>query len=119
MRLVKIGPEGKQFEIGQETVMFRHEEKFHRPCGIAVRIPSSLSDEDALAKSEQINKSVFERVGQTLKVQLCAVEIDGSADPSGRAKLIAEKSEVPLILMGKDAGAMKKAAEEDSGILRL
>ncbi|UCB47100.1 MAG: acetyl-CoA decarbonylase/synthase complex subunit gamma [Spirochaetota bacterium] len=111
MRLVKIGPEGKQFEIGQETVMFRHEEKFHRPCGIAVRIPSSLSDEEALAKSEKINKSVFERVGQTLKVQLCAVEIDGAADPAGRAKLVAEKSEVPLILMGKNADAMKKAAE--------
>jgi acetyl-CoA decarbonylase/synthase complex subunit gamma len=111
MRLVKIGPEGKHFEIGQETVMFRHEEKFHRPCGIAVRIPSSLSDEDALSKSEQINKSVFERVGQTLKVQLCAVETDGAEDPAGRAKLVAEKSEVPLILIGKDAGATKKAAE--------
>ena len=24
MKLVKIGPEGNQFEIGQETVMFRH-----------------------------------------------------------------------------------------------
>jgi acetyl-CoA decarbonylase/synthase complex subunit gamma len=110
MKLVKIGPEGKQFEIGQETVMFRHEEKFHRPCGIAVRIPSSLSDNDAVAKAEKINKSVFERVGQTLKVQLCAVEIDGAADPEGRAKLIAEKSEIPLILIGKDPEAVKKAA---------
>jgi len=57
MRLVKIGPEGKQFEIGQETVMFRHEEKFHRPTGIALRIPASLSDDDAMKKLELVNKS--------------------------------------------------------------
>ena len=39
MRLVKIGPEGSSFDFGQETVLFRHEEKFHRPAGIAVRVP--------------------------------------------------------------------------------
>ena len=111
MKLVKIGPEGGQFEIGQETVMFRHEEKFHRPCGIAVRIQAGLSDEDALAKVDKVNNSVFERVGQTLKVELCAVEVEGAKDPAGRAKLVAEKSKIPLILIGKDAGVMKAAAE--------
>jgi acetyl-CoA decarbonylase/synthase complex subunit gamma len=51
MKLVKIGKEPNQFEIGQETVMFRHEEKFHRPCGIAIRVPASLSNDEAVAKS--------------------------------------------------------------------
>ena len=111
MKLIKIGKEGKQFEVGQETVMFRHEEKFHRACGIAIRIPSSLSDEEALAKSETINGSVFERVGETLKVALAAVEIDGCDDAAGRAKAIAEKSSVPLILIGKDSAIMKTACE--------
>ena len=32
MKLVKIGMGEAVFEFGQETVMFRHEEKFHRPC---------------------------------------------------------------------------------------
>ena len=61
IRLVKIGPEGKTFEIGQETVMFRHEEKFHRSTGVAVRIPASLSDEEAAAMIERANKSRFPR----------------------------------------------------------
>ncbi|KPJ88811.1 MAG: hypothetical protein AMS17_04145 [Spirochaetes bacterium DG_61] len=115
MKLVKIGPEGKQFELGQETVMFRHEEKFHRPCGIAVRIPSSLSDDEALKKSEQINGAVFQRVGETLKVQFTAVEVDGCSNPAERAKKIAEKSSVPLILIGKDAAAMKSVCEAVKG----
>jgi acetyl-CoA decarbonylase/synthase complex subunit gamma len=109
MKLVKIGPEGKQFEFGQETVMFRHEEKFHRPSGIAVRIPASLSDDEVIARVEQINNSSFVRVGKTLKVQFSAVEIDGVADPAGRAKLVAEKSNVPLILIGNSGDAMNAA----------
>lgn len=111
MKLIKIGPEGKQFELGQETVMFRHEEKFHRQSGIAVRIPASLSDAEAVAKVEKINNSVFVRVGATLKVEFSAVEIDGVADPAGRAKLVAEKSNVPVILIGSSADAMKAAVE--------
>ncbi len=109
MKLVKIGPAGKEFEIGQETVMFRHDEKFHRPAGIAVRIPASLSDEQAIQKVETVNKSSFTRVGSELRVKFCAVELNGSA--AERAKLVADKSEVPIILIGNDAGAMKAAVE--------
>jgi acetyl-CoA decarbonylase/synthase complex subunit gamma len=109
MRLVKIGPEGKSFDLGQETVMFRHEEKFHRPAGIAVRVPSSLSDAEVTARLEAIGKRSFTRVGKTLKVALAAVEVDG-AGAAARAKLAAEKSPVPLVLVGKP-DALKAAAE--------
>ncbi len=110
MKLVKIGVGDNAFETGQETVMFRHEEKFHRGTGIAVRIPASLSDEDAAAKIETINKATFERVGETIKVAFTAVDVDCD-DPAGRAKLAADKSKVPLILMGKDTGKLKAALE--------
>ncbi len=110
MKLVRIGPEGKRFEIGQETVMFRHEEKFHRPTGIAVRIPSSLSDTEAAARIEKIGGTVFTRVGTDLKAALCAVEVDG-AEPAARARLAAQTSKAPLILVGKDIQALKTAAE--------
>jgi acetyl-CoA decarbonylase/synthase complex subunit gamma len=109
-RLVKIGADGKSFEMGQETVMFRHEEKFHRPSGIAVRVPASLSDADAGACIDEINKRVFTRVGKELKVALCAVEVE-TGDPAARAKLAAGKSQVPLVLVGSKADAMKAAVE--------
>jgi acetyl-CoA decarbonylase/synthase complex subunit gamma len=110
IRLVKIGSGGKSFEIGQETVMFRHEEKFHRATGVAIRIPASLSDNEAGALIERANKSVFARVGKTLRVALCAVEVE-TADPAARARLAAEKSEIPLILVGAKVDALKKAVE--------
>ena len=36
-QLVTIGTGEAKLEIGQETVLFRHEERFHRPAGVAVR----------------------------------------------------------------------------------
>jgi len=115
MKLVKVGASGKEFEIGQETVMFRHEEKFHRPTGIAIRIPSSLSDSEVEALVNKINGSKFVRVGKELKVGLCAVELDGAdsaaGDPAARAKLVADKSEAPLVLVGSDVNSMKAAVE--------
>jgi acetyl-CoA decarbonylase/synthase complex subunit gamma len=111
MKLITVGSDDSAFEIGQETVMFRHEEKFHRETGIAVKVAASLSDEEAAKKVEAINKASFTRVGEQIKVKLCAVELDNASDPAARAKLVAEKSSLPLILMGKDAAAMKKAVD--------
>jgi len=112
MKLVHIGPPGEAgFEIGQETVMFRHEEKFYKPPGLAARIPASLSQDEAFERLEQINKAVFTRVGQRLAVDLAAVEIDGlSPDAaSSRVKALSEKSRVPFIISGKEPEAMSAA----------
>lgn len=111
MKLVKIGPEGSRVELGQETVMFRHEEKFHRSAGIAVKIPGNSSDDEAVKLADKINSSVFERVGDQLKVAFAAVDIETASDPAGRAKAVADKSAVPLILIGATADKMKKAAD--------
>jgi acetyl-CoA decarbonylase/synthase complex subunit gamma len=111
MKLVKIGSGEKGFDLGQETVMFRHEEKFHRASGIAVRIPASLSDSEVSKRVEEINNSVFERVGSKLKIEFCAIEVDGTNDSAGRAKLVADKSNIPVILIGTDSDAMSKAVD--------
>jgi acetyl-CoA decarbonylase/synthase complex subunit gamma len=111
MKLIKIGSDDAVFEMGQETVMFRHEEKFHRASGIAVKVEAALADDEASKKAKQIQNANFVRVGQNIKVELCAVEIDGIADPAARAKLVADACTLPLILVGSDADALKKAVE--------
>lgn len=106
MKLVKVG----DFESGQETVLFRHDEKFHRPTGLAIRIGAGLSDDEATAKIDAVNKLKFERVGATIEPKLIAVEVDGIA-AADRAKLAADKSEKPIVLVGKDAAKLGEAAE--------
>lgn len=111
MKLVTVGAAEKKFVFGQETVMFRHEERFHHPTGIAVKINASLSDADAEAKVLVVHKASFERAGERLNAALCAVEVDGCADPAARAKTIAAKSCLPLILLGTNPDKIKAAAE--------
>ncbi|MGB2820890.1 MAG: acetyl-CoA decarbonylase/synthase complex subunit gamma [Phycisphaerae bacterium] len=113
MKLVHIGPAGEAgFEVGQETVMFRHEEKFHHSPALAVTIAAALSDEEAAARMDGINKAVFTRVGEEIGPALAAVEIEGlSADAAAaRVKALAEKSRVGFVLMGSDPAVQAAAA---------
>ena len=113
MKLVHVGPAGEAgVEIGQETVMFRHEEKFHHAPALAVKIAASLSDDEAKARLEEINGAAFTRVGQEIAVRLAAVEIEGlSADAAAaRVKALAEASRVGFVLMGSDPAAQAAAA---------
>ena len=112
MRLVHIGPSGEScVELGQETVMFRHDDKFYKAPALAVRISASLSDQEVMARLKQINDAVFTRVGEELSVGLAAVEIEGLAADAAAARVsaIAEKSRVPLVIMGSDGAAMAAA----------
>ena len=113
MKLVHVGPPGEAgFEVGQETVMFRHEEKFHHPPAIAAKIAAGLSDEQARARLDEINKAVFTRIGEQIAVGMAAVELDGlpAEAAAARAKALAEASRVPLVLMGSDPAVMAAAA---------
>ena len=111
MKLVHIGPESDQaVEIGQETVMFRHEEKFYNSPALAVKIAAALSDAEAAARMEQIGQARFTRIGQDIGVRLAAVEIEGlSADAASARVGALSGGPVPLVLVGTDAAVMGAA----------
>lgn len=113
MKLVKIGAGDAAVEIGQETVMFRHEEKFRNKSLLAAKIAASLSDAEALQRLECINDAVFTRVGDEIKVRLASVELAGLAADAAvsRARALAEKSSVPFVLLGQDAAVMDATAK--------
>ncbi len=50
IKLVGVGKGDNKLEIGNETVMFRHEEKFHRPAGIGFIIEDNLKDNEIKEK---------------------------------------------------------------------
>ncbi len=103
--MVKIGTGDNELEIGNETVIFRHEETFHHPCGIAVRITDELSGEELDREIEKISALWFERVGQDIGVELIAVE-EKSGDAQKYAdvvNIVVEKSKLTPILMRFDS----------------
>ena len=114
MKLVHIGPDGDGgCEIGQETAMFRHEEKFHHAAVLAATIPSALSDDEAMARMDQINAATFTRIGQEIGVNMAAVDLEGlSADAAAaRATSLADKSRAAIMLKGSDPAVMGAAAK--------
>jgi len=81
IKLVTIGTGERKLEIGNETVMYRHEQKFHHPCGIGVLVEDMATDTEAAEKISKINGLSFERVGQVISVNLiCLKNTSGNKD---------------------------------------
>ena len=79
--LVEFGSGDNQVQVGQETVMFRHEEKFYNPTVLAVTVSDKLTGQDLKDRIESINALQFERIGLHISVNAIAVTNDsGSAD---------------------------------------
>jgi acetyl-CoA decarbonylase/synthase complex subunit gamma len=117
IQLVVIGTGEAEIKIGNETQLYRHEERFHRPAAVAVRVSDTL-DEAALAeRAERAGKLVFERVGTQIKVNLVAVDNDSgdAARFEKAAALAAEKSGLACLLMSAKAAHLDKAAGALSG----
>jgi len=112
IRLVTIGTGDNKLEIGNETVLFRHEETFHHPTGIAIEVDAAMSEDDLTKRVEQINELEFERVGQMIGVNLIAVRIQAGMPASQYAEAVSKISSIsqlPLILIADDPAAIEAA----------
>lgn len=54
IKLVTVGAGDKKLQVGEENVLFRHQEKFYHPCGVAVTLNDDLSDD---AFQERLKKN--------------------------------------------------------------
>jgi acetyl-CoA decarbonylase/synthase, CODH/ACS complex subunit gamma len=112
IKLVTIGQGDTRLEIGNETVLFRHEEKFHHPVGIGFILEDSLTDEQLIKKVESIDRLQFERVGQTISVDLIALTQTGSAQRFVKAVGLASRTtRLGLVLISNDPEALRPALE--------
>ena len=71
MRVVTIGAGAGAVSIGGETVLFRHEEKFHRPTAVAIRVSDQgdvAAEVDAIAKDAQRHDGEGEHRGSGFQV---------------------------------------------------
>jgi acetyl-CoA decarbonylase/synthase, CODH/ACS complex subunit gamma len=110
VKLLSLGSGDAKFDIGNETVMFRHEEKFRNPCGLGFIIDDSLSDAEIKSRLAKINLLSFERVGQKIEVNLVAVKQNkDSARFVQAVKLVAANTKLAVALMSKDLQALKES----------
>jgi acetyl-CoA decarbonylase/synthase complex subunit gamma len=110
IKLIDIGSGEKAFQIGNESVMFRHEEKFHRPCAIGIILEDSLTDSQLKEKVGVINALSFERIGQKLEVNLIAVKQKESAKRFAEAvRVISANTGLGIVLMSEDLCGLKDA----------
>jgi acetyl-CoA decarbonylase/synthase complex subunit gamma len=108
MRLIKFGSGDNEVQVGRETVMFRHEEKFHSPTVVGVTVSDKLGGDNLKKRIEAVNSLQFERVGTKIGVRAIAVVNDsGSSDSFAKAAEAVKKgSELAMILVSDSAEAM-------------
>ncbi len=111
-RLVKIGSDNKALEIGQETVMFRHDEKFHHPAGVALKMSDSWEESQISQSCETFKGLQFTRVGETLSPDMVALfNESGSPDTmQAAAQTIYNELGVPMVLISENCGSLSAAA---------
>ncbi len=121
MRKVVFGSGDNQVQVGQETVMFRHEEKFYNPTVLAVTVSDKLADEDLKKRIKAINSLQFERVGTKISIKAIAVVNDsGSSETFAKTcAQVAEQSEMALILVTESPEAMASAAAQTKKAIPL
>lgn len=112
IKLVTIGKENNKLEVGNETVMFRHEEKFHRPTGIGIIIDDDSTDAEIKNILKQTRGLKFERVGQELSINLIAIRQKSGKERFVEAlRLARENSDLALVIMSSDVETLKEALE--------
>ncbi len=114
IRLVTIGADGHKVEVGNETVLFRHEKTFFHPPGLMVRIKDTDPAETAASLAAEAASYSVERVGRNLTLDGFAIDHQ-SGDAARFAQCVEAvraKSDWPLILMSADPAAIAAALEK-------
>jgi acetyl-CoA decarbonylase/synthase complex subunit gamma len=112
MRSVKIGVGASALEIGNETVMFRHEKTFVNQTGIAVELKPGGAEE-ILPRVREIEAYRPERVGEELAVDLFFITCDDESKDGflETVGLVKENSSRGIILDCPDAEVLTSALD--------
>ena len=117
IRLVKVGTGDREFQVGNETVMYRHEKTFFNKPGLALRVKDT-EDAGAIAgKVEMVNNYCVERVG--IDMTFSAVAIDNASGDAGTfagtVEAVRAQTDLPFVLISDNADALKAALDKEGG----
>ncbi len=111
IKLVTVGTGAKKVAVGEENVLFRHEEKFYHPTGVAVTIHDDLSDADFNERLKRINSLKISRVGTEIEIDLIAIinKSNNAQKFTEVAKKVSIGSHLSIILSSASVENMKAA----------
>ncbi len=113
IKLVTIGAGDQKLEIGNETVMFRHEQKFYHPTAIGFLIEDSMDEDEINLAVGKINALKFERVGQQIGANLICVKNSSKYRNKflTAVSTVEAMSKLPIALYSDDARSMADAVK--------
>lgn len=116
IRLVAVGPEKRKVEVGNETVLYRHEKTFYHQPGLFVRLSDAAPADAFAAQLQAIAAYKVERVGVALGADGVAVD-----NKSGDAGVFAERvgrvaaQGLPVILISDQPAAIEAGLKAAQG----
>ncbi len=121
IRLITLSANGRKIEVGNETVLFRHEKTFYHPAGLLVRVPDTLSDAEITALARAVADYKVDYVGMSLRLDGLAIEA-ASGDAATFASAVAAAraaTTLPLVLVTEDPEVMAAGLARADGIVPL
>jgi acetyl-CoA decarbonylase/synthase complex subunit gamma len=134
MHKVVFGSGDNQVQVGQETVMFRHEEKFYSPTVLAVTVSDKLTGEDlindsgssaqfaeACAKAKELSSLALILVSDSPEAMAAAVSkiadvvpliAQATADTAEAMAKIAKDSNCPLVAAADSIEALADLSDK-------
>ncbi|MGC9333358.1 MAG: acetyl-CoA decarbonylase/synthase complex subunit gamma [Anaerolineae bacterium] len=111
IRLVKMGAGERAFQMGNETVMFRHEKTFFNKPGLALRIKDTDDAGTIAQKVKMVDDYSVERVGMDLTFDSVAIEnASGDAGTYAEAvKAVRSHTSLPFVLLSESVEALNAA----------
>lgn len=121
IRLITLSADGRKIEVGNETVLFRHEKTFFHPSGLLVRVPDTLTVGEIAVLAKAVADYKVDYVGMALRLDGLAVEaVSGDAEKfTAAVAAVRNACTLPLVLVTEDPTLMAAGLAQVAGVTPL
>lgn len=116
IRLITLSADGRKLEVGNETVLFRHEKTFFHQPGLFIRVKDNQPDLAEVAQA--VGQYKVEYVGMDLAPDGIAVEAAGG-DFAAAVEMVKANCVLPLILLSEDPATAEAGLKAAQGVRPL
>lgn len=111
MKTIKVGTGDKEYSLGGETVLYRHDKTFVSRTRYAISICSCMDDATVDAKLEAMKKVDYERIGEQMYVEMVYVNYHEGDAQDKYVELVKKAADTGRVLvLGCTDEAVAKAA---------